>query len=374
MRGLLVPITFMFWVVACSRNDGADSTPDGAPDHAADSIGGVPPIDLLVVVHTVEWAATLHLVTSDAVPRRLVEPLVERGLDVRVGVISADLGSAGTVIGPTGRACGTPCDRADGTTTSDLGRLLTQPNCWRDGPTAAEWDRGDCSLVPRPEGTLSPYVSGADPALADWFSCLAVRTDGCRIAQPLESLYSALEPGTNPGFLRDGSVVVVVVVADGDDCSIADPRVFAEDGDIVPVGYTSKCAYRQEHLHPVSRYVQRLQRIRPAGRLVVAAFAGAPQDYRWCDPATPGGDDCGTCAPDRPCLPAVSCPSVTGQIVGAAPRLRDFATSFGTTPDGSPVGFSFGSCTLLPGAVEPTSDEALATVREAVLDRAGIDF
>lgn len=354
----------------CSRNDLGDAAPDAAVDQADDGREEPPPVDLLLVEHTVYWAQELQLVASARVATDLVTPLVTSGVDVRVGVLSADLGSAGTVFPDDERICGGPCDREDGSTSSDLGRLLTHPTCWRVDPTVG-LDLGVCASVVTPDGSVPPYLAGSDPRLGDWLACLLIRGDGCPIPQPLESLALAQESGTNPGFLRDGSVLVVVVVADGDDCSIADPRVFAEDGPIVPVGFRSQCAYWTDHVHPVSRYTESLLRVRPVDRLVVAAFAGVPQDYPWCDPAHPD-PDCGDCVAERPYLCYVGCASPPGRIVSAAPRLRDFARSFGTTADGSPVGFSFGSCTLLPGAVDPTPEEAWAAVREAVLDRVGL--
>jgi hypothetical protein len=328
---------------------------------------------LLVVVHTNYSMQAYMLELAQAIPREIVAPLVERGFDLRAGILSSDLGGAGIVLPNPGTWCGSPCDRADGTTSSDDGHLLTRPDCWRDGPAAVDWDRADCAAFPHPSETYPAYLVGSDAGFADWFSCLTVRRDGCVIPQPLESLWRALEDGSIGGFLRGNSLLVIVILADADDCSVEDARVLADGGDVQPVGYSGKCAYRQEYLHPVSRYVDRLLALRPADRLLVAAFGGAPQDYSWCVPGEPPTFSCGECVLDRPCLLHVDCvASGITTTVAPAPRLRDFAEGLGMTADGSSVGYSWGSCTLLPGAGGPPSSEAWATFRAAILNRLGL--
>jgi hypothetical protein len=43
---------------------------------------------------------------------------------------------------------------------------------------------------------------------------------GCEIEQPLEAMRRALDPATNPGFLRDGALLHVVFLTNEDDCSL----------------------------------------------------------------------------------------------------------------------------------------------------------
>lgn len=43
---------------------------------------------------------------------------------------------------------------------------------------------------------------------------------GCEIEQPMEAMRRALDPSTNPGFVRDGALLSVVFLTNEDDCSL----------------------------------------------------------------------------------------------------------------------------------------------------------
>lgn len=75
-----------------------------------------------------------------------------------------------------------------------------------------------------------PYLSvdrtGAKNFTGDLAAELAKLTNpdmppaGCEIEQPLEAMRRALDPATNPGFLRDGALLSVVFLTNEDDCSL----------------------------------------------------------------------------------------------------------------------------------------------------------
>jgi hypothetical protein len=122
--------------------------------------------------------------------------------NVHIGVVSSDVGAGGLFAVPM-------CEEQ-----GDDGRLQNQPRTVGCTP---------------PVGTfIDSAVEDAD-ALASLFSCIAqLGTMGCGFEQHLESMLRALD-GRNPGnagFLRDTAYLAVVLLADEDDCSAADPIVF----------------------------------------------------------------------------------------------------------------------------------------------------
>jgi hypothetical protein len=118
-------------------------------------------------------------------------------------------------------------------------------------------------------------------------SCNArLGSDGCTFSQPLETILKALLPadssdagqlgieghGTtdNSGFLRESSLLQIIIVTDKDDCSIADPtQLAAGDGEHCP---------ESAGLFALKRYVAALQAIRARDLTQVAIIAGLPAD------------------------------------------------------------------------------------------------
>ena len=69
--------------------------------------------------------------------------------------------------------------------------------------------------------------------LKETFSCIArVGTSGCHYEAPLESIRRALDGRhqANLGFLRDDALLVIIVVADEDDCSVKNSTIVQNDG------------------------------------------------------------------------------------------------------------------------------------------------
>jgi len=134
------------------------------------------------------------------------------------------------------------------------------------------------------------HVEG-DPVepFAEALSCAArVGTDGCGEEQPFEAMLKALTPASSPirflgatrghadglnrGFLRDDSVLAIVVLSDEDDRSF-------ENADFLAIDDQRLRVESDRWLHPLDRYVTGLTALRPnPSQLVYAVIAGVPLD------------------------------------------------------------------------------------------------
>lgn len=123
------------------------------------------------------------------------------------------------------------------------------------------------------------------------------RGNGCGFEQPLEAALKAVWPGdnhsiqfaqgsghadddTNRGFLRDDSLLVVIVVTDEDDCSAQDLSLFApasEDPNAPDINL--RCHFGGDKLYGVQRYVDSLKHVRPDNdNVIFAVVAGVPAE------------------------------------------------------------------------------------------------
>ena len=207
--------------------------------------------------------------------------------DVRVGVITTDMGTGGHSV-PT-------CARPD---FGDDGALRT------NGRTS----------VPGCMATYPSYTSlaesgGSVEAFARDVACVAeTGVNGCGFEQPLEAILKALSPatpapytassyvspqffratlgngdGTNAGFVREDSLLAIIVLTDEEDCSASDPELYDLDPESTygQTDLTLRCfAHAGAALHPVERYVEGLVALR-AGRpdlLALAVIGGVPPD------------------------------------------------------------------------------------------------
>jgi len=119
---------------------------------------------------------------------------------------------------------------------------------------------------------------------------------GCGFEQPLEAALKALWPSgddsvtfntgsghgglQNAGFLRENSLLVVIVVSDEDDCSAADPEILAlTRGDYRQQAPNLRCYLNPEKLQQPQRYVDHLKRLRPHNdNVIFAVIGGVPAD------------------------------------------------------------------------------------------------
>ena len=129
---------------------------------------------------------------------------------LHVGLVTTDLGTRGTEDVLPAPAFGNCAGNGDN------GRLVAFDSGVPDGSFLEDF-RG-------PDGTrIRNYKSG------DLLGELArltnpapgASTTGCEFEQPLEAMRRALDPKTNPGFLRPGAMLSVVFLTSEDDCSLA---------------------------------------------------------------------------------------------------------------------------------------------------------
>jgi len=193
---------------------------------------------------------------------------------VDVGVIDSDMGTGGYLV-PT-------CSESN---FGDDGILQTRGNTAIAGCSASY-------------PNFLVFASGDDPGsfAADITCVAALSTGGCGFEQHLEAMLKAVTPSTssttfvmgtrghadveNAGFLRPDSVLGVIVLADEDDCSAADPDLFNPDSARYAGDLNLRCFQFPEAVYPVSRYVDGLTALRPdhPDRLVYSAIVGVPTD------------------------------------------------------------------------------------------------
>ncbi len=178
---------------------------------------------------------------------------------------------------------------------------------------------GDDGLLSMPQAnTRRVAMAGCDPAsipeflefesgvtnttmLTDAFTCQTrLGTGGCGYEQPLEMILKAVADasyvpptgpylsgtpahgggGDNAGFLRDNSVLAVVIVTDEDDGSVSNSDLFDESiTTFTPNDPNIRAAFNPGYLYDVQRYVEGLRAAVPdPDRLVVISIVGVPVD------------------------------------------------------------------------------------------------
>ncbi len=265
--------------------------------------------------------------------------------DLHVGIISSDLGSLDYGV-PT-------CT----TTFGDDGAMRNRGNTALTGMPAC--------LATYPDAFFS-FQPGAPGANSDQFirnvECVAVMgTGGCGFEQQLESALKALTPSTsnlrflgipttgptlgqgdraNAGFLREDSVLAIILVTDEEDCSVSEGELFRLNGGQFNIDLNIKCSTYPEAQQPISRYVQGFRALREARPelLVVSAIAGVPQalippagmpinyDRILMDPSMQPRIDPASSAPNRMLLP--SCNTANG-IAFPPVRIVNVVKEFG---------------------------------------------
>jgi hypothetical protein len=206
--------------------------------------------------------------------------------DLHVGVVSTDMGT-GSVHGGDGCEPG-PGD--DGLLQRGPASEPVQSRC--PGSVPLSQDAPSLQYEPR-----APVDEDRLERFEREVACIAqLGTGGCQYEQPLEASLKALTPsdstltfgnnstghgnGANYGFLRPDSLLAVVVVTNGDDCSAADPELYNPDSSVYTGAPELRCSqYERTALYPVRRYVDGLLALRDdPGQLVFAPIAGVPPD------------------------------------------------------------------------------------------------
>lgn len=149
---------------------------------------------------------------------------------------------------------------------------------------------GRCTSSPQNNTVLCDFYTGnewietstadPDPRFAEKAACLAVRgSNGCTVEQQLESMRRALR--RNPDFTDPNHLLIVLIVSDEEDCSIADSALFLTEEWTTPETRQIACNYPTEHnsmLFAPAIYRNDLVTIKnenPAA-VIFAAIVGAP--------------------------------------------------------------------------------------------------
>ena len=202
--------------------------------------------------------------------------------DLRVGVVSSDMGTGGFTI-PT---CNEPNFGDDGI----LNRAVMGAGCTAIGGGAP------------PFLGFQPAMGGNATDFGNQVACIAnLGTQGCGFEQQLDAVLKALTPqagtipstgmpvafvngsrghgdGANEGFLRDDSLLAIIMLTDEDDCSASNPDLFNRDSaTFTDPDLNLRCSrYADQAVHPVSRYVDGLLALRTPDLLVFGAITGIP--------------------------------------------------------------------------------------------------
>ncbi len=297
----------------CAPGERCDCEPPAAPPGAhcfGDRCAFSPDGDAVTLLFVVDGGRAMQeeqAALAAALPR-LVRALASSDLDadgtedaepvgrLTVGVITTDMGAGGHTV-PT---CTEPV-------LGDDGILRTQGDLTREG-CMATYPR---LLELSPDAAPEEHVAQFEAHVA----CVTtVGIGGCGVEQPLEAALKALSPSApmawaHAGFVpvgssdapegldapffmgaphgdranewlsTQGSVLAVVLLTDGDDCSIADPALFDPLGLAYPGDLNMRCARYREALRPIARYASGLAQLRDrTNRIVFAPIVGVPID------------------------------------------------------------------------------------------------
>lgn len=256
----------------------ADASDDARPDDAGPRCLQALPVDMLWVIdnsHSMEEEQRNLAANFPALVEALTAPIDIDGdgdedfppvEDLRVGIVTTDMG--------TGASSTIGCDES-----GDDGALV-------DAARGIDPDCEGMTVGPPP---WMVYNLGDDvEAFSQRFACLAqLGTEGCGYEQHLDAVAAALTThagpgGANEGFLRETSLVVIVIVTDEDDCSATGDALFAStaaaDGEFGLPG--TRCAFNPDQLSPISSFIAALDPLRldRAGGFAVAVIAGVPPE------------------------------------------------------------------------------------------------
>ena len=218
-------------------------------------------VDILVVVDNSGSMAQEQNMLKEAFPnliRNLLNPPVDPNTgqrvhppirDLHIGVVSTDLGVAGYPV----------------------------PSCERNPMVGDDAILQHTPRLPDCDAAYDTYLNYSLPAgqepnpavvedLAKDFGCIAVLgTNGCGFEQQLEAarraLYEKSMPGMeNAGFLRPDTILVILIVSDEEDCSVANPEFFNLSG--ISWDINLQCYYNKDKLHLVQRYIDDFKNLR----------------------------------------------------------------------------------------------------------------
>jgi hypothetical protein len=229
---VLLALSLAAAIPACVHDDDPAVTSQ-QPELAAFKAVPDRDLDLLFVVDNSDSMADKQASLVANFPQMMaVLSTLPGGLpNLHIGVVTSDMGTYGAATGvssaPIGIVGNGGCaNRGDGGAlqTGSAGSALA-------GNFISDIDNGD--------GTRARNYTGS---LAEVFSQIAtVGTTGCGFEQHLESMKQGLVNPQNTGFLRDDANLAVIVLADEDDCSVADSAFFAANSDALGPMLSFRC-------------------------------------------------------------------------------------------------------------------------------------
>jgi hypothetical protein len=286
----------LFLLVGCSAPCGARTglkVPDTGPDAAStDARTDVPdarcpegsPVDVLLVVDNSSSMAEEQRALAEQIPALIEALVVPPDLDgdgeadwnpvrnLHVGVITTDLGGAGSEVGT--------CEDPDGDDAVLRTTGAERARCRRRYPPFLEFDANE----------------DRTRRLVRDVGCLAqVGTAGCGFEHTLEAPLKAVTPSTselrfrgepghgdgiNAGFLRPGSLFAVLVLTDEDDCSVEDLGLMQADDPRFIENLNLRCFAHPGALHPVQRFIDGFMSLPDVDpeRFALTLIAGVPPD------------------------------------------------------------------------------------------------
>jgi hypothetical protein len=144
---------------------------------------------------------------------------------LHVGVVTADLGTKGT------NDASAPINIRNCQGAGDAGKLLRfQSSITNDYLEDLRADGGQ----------RTRNYSGE---LLDELNALTnpVTATGCEFSQPLEAMRQALDPATNPGFVRETAQLMVIFLTTEDDCSVKTGAMFDPNNAVLGASLTYRC-------------------------------------------------------------------------------------------------------------------------------------
>ncbi len=186
-----------------------DGNADGSMTSCADPAAPID-MDLMLVVGSSEQSRDVQNVLFAGLHSFFAELECKLGAppNWHIGIISSDLGASGFNI----PRCGN--ENSPGILRSEA----KVPGC-----TSAQ----DSYIVDIADGQDGERITNYEGERADAIECIGrLGHEGCSFEQPLAAAVLATEANINPGFIRDGALLVVLIATGIDDCSAATPSLF----------------------------------------------------------------------------------------------------------------------------------------------------
>ncbi|MEJ7598098.1 MAG: hypothetical protein WKG01_09340 [Kofleriaceae bacterium] len=170
-----------------------------------------PDLDLLFVIDDSASMADKQAALATAFPAFLAElATIEGGPpNLHIGVISSDMGTKGSAVEEPGPPIGPTCSMAG------KNGILQQ------GTAVLE----DAYAIVNRDG--SKNFTG--DVAATFGQMASLGTMGCGFEQHLHAMRTSFSQPMNAGFLRPSANLGVIILADEDDCSIKDPKLYELD-------------------------------------------------------------------------------------------------------------------------------------------------